>query len=153
MVIPLPSFRATAPGRRQGPGGTIAAARSGSAGSRWWGGRAAFLTVELVVAMAILMAALFPLSYAFLHERRLALACYYRAIATEIVDGELEVLRADPARAGADGSHPFAVRAESAANLPPGRFTLSRDGRRLRWEWRPDKRGRGGPVVREVTLP
>lgn len=118
-----------------------------------WNGSAAFLTAELVVAMAILMAALLPLSYAFFHERRLALACYYRAVAAEIVDGELELLRADPGRVAGDGSRPFAVRAESAANLPPGRFLLSRNGNRLRLEWLPNKRDKGGPVAREVNLP
>ena len=52
-----------------------------------------FLTVELVVAMAILLVAVFPLSYDFLRERQLSRACYYRAVAMEIVDGEMEVLQ------------------------------------------------------------
>jgi hypothetical protein len=112
-----------------------------------------FLTTELVVAMAILIVAMFPLSYDFLRERQLARACYYRAVAMEIVDGEMEVLRAGEWRTFGEGSRPYRVRAESARNLPPGRFELTREGKRLRLEWRPDKRGKGGRVSREVTLP
>ena len=112
-----------------------------------------FLTVELVVAMAILLVAVFPLSYDFLRERQLSRACYYRAVAMEIVDGEIEVLQAGEWRAFGEGSQPYSVRAESAANLPPGRFVLSREGNRLRLEWLPAKRGAGGRVSREVSLP
>ena len=112
-----------------------------------------FLTVELVVAMAILLVAVFPLSYDFLRERQLSRACYYRAVAMEIVDGEMEVLQGGEWRAFGEGSQPYSVRAESAANLPAGRFVLTRAGKRLRLEWLPAKRGTGSRVSREVTLP
>ncbi|HKS38144.1 MAG TPA: hypothetical protein VJW76_13185 [Verrucomicrobiae bacterium] len=111
------------------------------------------LTTELVVAMAILVLAMIPLSYAVLRERQLSRALYCRAIATEIVDGEMEVLRAGEWRVFREGSHPYSPRAESGTNLPPGRFTLTREARRLRLEWIPEKRGKGGRVAREVTLP
>jgi hypothetical protein len=112
-----------------------------------------FLTTELVVAMAILVLAMIPLSYAVLHERQLGRALYYRSVAMEIVDGEMELLRAGEWRAFGEGSRPYDVVAESARNLPAGRFLLTREGKRLRLEWLPDKRGRGGRVSREVTLP
>ncbi len=112
-----------------------------------------FLTTELVVAMAILIVAMFPLSYGFLRERQLARACYHRAVAMEIVDGEMEVLLAGDGRTFGEGSRSYPVRAESARNLPPGRFVLTREGKRLRLEWLPDKRGSGGRVSREATLP
>ncbi len=112
-----------------------------------------FLTTELVMAMAILVLAMIPLSYAVLHERKLGRALYYRAVAMEIVDGEMEVLRAGNWRRFAEGSHPYATRAESARNLPPGKFVLTREAKRLRLEWMPDKRGKGAPMAREVTLP
>jgi len=115
--------------------------------------RGGFLTTELVVSMAILLVALFPLSYAFLHERQLGRACYYRAVAMEIVDGEIEVLQAGPGQTISEGSHPYSTRAESAKNLPSGRFVVTREGKRLRLEWLPERRGKGGPVAREVTLP
>lgn len=112
-----------------------------------------FLTTEVVVAMGILLVALLPLSYAFVKERQLSRALYYRAVAMEIVDGELDVLRAGAGRVFADGSHAYIPRAEAAGNLPPGRFVLTREGKRLRLEWEPAKRGRGGHVAREVMLP
>ena len=115
--------------------------------------RCGFLTTELVVAMAILLVAVFPLSSAFLHERQLGRACYYRAVAMEIVDGEIEVLQTGAWQGISEGSHAYSTRAESAKNLPSGRFVLTRAGKRLRLEWRPDSRGQGGPVAREVTLP
>jgi hypothetical protein len=103
--------------------------------------------------MGILLVALLPLSYAFVKERQLSRALYYRAVAMEIVDGEVEVLRAGAGKGFADGSHAYSPRAESAGNLPPGRFMLTREGKRLRLEWEPAKRGRGGHVAREAMLP
>jgi hypothetical protein len=112
-----------------------------------------FLTAELVVAAAILVLAMLPLSYGIIRERTLTRACYYRAVAVEIVDGEMEVLRAGEWRVFGEGSHPYAVRAEAAKNLPPGRFNLTREGNRLRLEWVPEKRAKGGRVSREAILP
>ena len=112
-----------------------------------------FLTIELVVAMAILLVAMIPLSYAFFRERQLSRACYNRAVAMEIVDGELEVLQAGQWRAFSEGSQRYSTHAESATNLPSGRFILTRTGKQLRLEWLPDKRRQGGRVSREATLP
>jgi hypothetical protein len=64
--------------------------------------RSAALMTELVVAMAILMFALLPLAYSIVGEKRLARATYQRAVAMEIVDGELEVL-------AAGGWHAFSI--------------------------------------------
>ena len=52
------------------------------------------LMVELLVALAILTGVLLPLAYSFVSERRLARSAYQRAVAMEIVDGEMEVLLA-----------------------------------------------------------
>ena len=50
------------------------------------------LMVELLVALAIMAGVLLPLAYSFTSERRLARAYYNRAVAMEIVDGEMEAL-------------------------------------------------------------
>jgi hypothetical protein len=105
--------------------------------------------VELMVAMAILLLALVPVTYTFSQERQLALKYYQQAVAIEIVDGEMEVLRAGAWRSYRAGAQPYVVRAESAANLPPGEFVLTVDGNRLRLEWQPLGEGRGARVVRE----
>jgi hypothetical protein len=112
-----------------------------------------FLTTELIVAAAILVLAMLPLSYAIIRERTLARACYFHAVAMEIVDGEMEALRAGEWRTFAEGSHPYPVRAEAAKNLPRGQFNLTREAKRLRLEWIPEKRAKGGRVARDMILP
>lgn len=112
--------------------------------------RAALMT-EAVVALAILALATVPMTFEFAKENQAARALYYRAVATEIVDGELEVLAAGAWRAFPSGTHPYKVRAEAARNLPPGDFRLTVTEERLRLEWIPQMRGDGGPVAREVT--
>jgi hypothetical protein len=64
----------------------------------------------------------------------------------------MEILVAGEWRKYREGTQPLTVRAESARNLPPGRFLLSREEKRLRLEWRPDKLGQGGTVTREAVI-
>ena len=78
-------------------------------------------------------------------------AHYHRAVALELVDGEMEVLAAGEGERYPDGIHDYRVNADSVTNLPPGRFQLTRAGRHLRLEWIPKEKGR--KVLREVCLP
>ena len=109
--------------------------------------------IEFLVAMALVLGALLPLAYSLAKEKRLALAMYQRAVAMEIVDGELEVLAGGGSKAFTNGVFEIPVRAAAATNLPPGRFVLTRADRKLRLEWLPAVQQHGGRVVREVTLP
>lgn len=111
------------------------------------------LMTELLVAMALLAGALLPLAYSIASERRLARAAYQRAVAMEIVDGEMEALVAGAWRDQPTGTHPYAVNALAATNLPPGQFLLTLNGQQLRLEWKPEPKDHGGAVVREVVLP
>jgi len=110
------------------------------------------LMVELLVAMALLTGVLLPIAYSVASEKRLARATYQRAVAMEIVDGEIEALAAGEWRAVPAGTHEYSVRAGAATNLPPGRFLLSLESTKLRLEWRPTVRMHGGSVVREVMF-
>jgi hypothetical protein len=110
------------------------------------------LIVELLVAIALLVGALLPCAYSIASEKRLARAFYQRAVAMEIVDGEIEVLAAGEWRAFASGTNDYPVRAGAATNLPPGQFLLTLEGRKVRLEWRPAVKHHGGRVVREVTV-
>src|SRR5437879_12593540 len=74
--------------------------------------RAALLT-ELIVAMALLVAAVLPVAYSLVAEKRYARAAYQHAVAMELVDGEMEVLRAGEWRGYRPGTHDYAVRAAS----------------------------------------
>ena len=115
--------------------------------------RAAALTIELAVAMSILITALFPLAYSFAHERTLLRACYCQAVAMSILDGEMEILKAGEWRSFREGTQDYPVHADSAKNLPPGRFVLTRDTQLLRLEWLPARKHSGGKLSREVKLP
>jgi hypothetical protein len=117
------------------------------------GRKRASLMVELLAAMAILSGVLVPLAWSLGSERRLARALYQRAIAMEIVDGEMEVLLAGEWRAYGEGRHEYAVRALSVTNLPPGHFLLRIDSKVVRLEWQPGVKRHGGPVSREGRLP
>lgn len=111
------------------------------------------ISAELLVAVGILVVAIMPLSVSFYREANVARGLYYRALAMEIVDGEMEALVAGEWRAFSPGTKSYAVRAASATNLPPGQFQLTLTTDRIRLEWRPEAKGLGGAVVREVNLP
>ena len=111
-----------------------------------------FAMAELTLAMAIILIALLPLSFSVNHDARLFRATYQRAVAMEIVDGEMEILAAGEWRNFPEGAHPYTVQARAASNLPPGRFLVTRTGQHLRLEWSSAKKQGIGPVVREVTV-
>jgi hypothetical protein len=110
------------------------------------------LMTELAVAMAIMVIALLPLAFSINSDARLFRATYQRAVAMEIVDGEMEILVAGAWRAVPEGEHPYAVHANAAVNLPAGEFKLTRAGQHLRLEWSSARKLGIGPVMREVTV-
>ena len=115
--------------------------------------RTGALMIEFLVAMALVMGALLPLAYSFAKEKRLARSLYQRAVAMEIVDGQLEVLAAGGWKACTNGVSTIPVRAQAATNLPPGRLVVIRADKKLTVEWVPLTRQHGGTVVRTITLP
>jgi len=114
--------------------------------------RGALLT-EAAVAMGLLGLFLLPVAFAFVQESKLCRAYYFKAVAMEIVDGEMEALSAGEWKAFRAGRQPYPVPAAAATNLPPGEFTLTLEGTRARLEWRPRVRHAGSGVVREATMP
>ena len=110
------------------------------------------LLVEVAVGIAILIGVLLPLSLSMVKDQKLCRAYYYRAVAMEIVDGEMEILAAGEWRSFKSGSQTYPVQAGAAKNLPPGRFVLTREGRLIRLEWMPEKKRGIGPVWRECRI-
>ena len=110
------------------------------------------MMVDLIAAMAILAVAVLPLAFSFAKEFQLVRASYWRGLAMEIVDGEMEVLAAGEWRAFADGQSVYVVRTTAATNLPAGRFQLTKSNLHLRLEWTPEERKGVGAVVREVNV-
>lgn len=111
----------------------------------------AFLEVDLAVALAVLSIAILPLGFAFARERAALQADYSRAVADEIVDGEMEILAAGDWKNFPDGAETYTVHSRAAAELPRGHFELFKAGKHLRLEWLPDKH-KGGAIVRETTV-
>jgi len=110
-----------------------------------------FLMVDLIIGMAILTLAIVPLAFSFVHERQLLRAEYRRAVAVEIVDGEMEILAAGEWQNLPEGQQTHNVHAQAAAILPPGKFQLTKTGKHLRLEWKSDEPRGIGTVVREIT--
>ena len=103
------------------------------------------LTTELVIALAILGSTMIPLSFSFLREQKLLKNYYQRAVAMEIVDGEMEILQAGEWKTFSEGTQIYKTAAASAENLPEGKFTFTKQGDQLRLEWR----SKSVKVVRE----
>ena len=110
------------------------------------------LMTELLVAMALLAGALLPLAYSITSEKRLARATYQRAVAMEIVDGEMETLVAGEWRAFKPGAQEYPIHALAATNLPPGRFLLTLAPGKVRLQWQPEVKDHGGGVTREAVV-
>ena len=110
------------------------------------------LCAEMVISMGILAAVMFPLAYQLERDARLCKAYYQEAVALEIVDGEMEILAAGEWRAFPKGTQPYPVQAQSATNLPAGRFLLTVSDDKVRLEWKPAKAHGARPVAREITL-
>jgi hypothetical protein len=110
------------------------------------------LMIELLVAMAILVGVVIPLGWSIASERRLARALYQRAIAMEILDGEMEALVAGEWRAFEAGQHDYHVSAAAVTNLPPGKFVLTLNPGLVRLEWQPSVKHHGGALKREAQV-
>jgi len=108
--------------------------------------------LELIVAVGILAVLITAFAGVQWREGKLMRDYYYHAVAMQIVDGEMEALAAGEWKAHAEGSHAYEVRAESAKNLPPGRFVLTVGEKSVRLEWIPASVAAGFPVAREVGV-
>jgi len=115
-------------------------------------GQRGALSTELLIAIAILTIALLPLAYSFVTEKRLARSYYQRAVAMELVDGEMEILAAGEWRSFTPGVHVYSVRSLAVTNLPPGKFQLAIEKDKLRLEWQPSVKMHGGAVAREIKI-
>ena len=112
-----------------------------------------FLEVDLAIALVILAVAILPLGFGFVQEQKALRVDYCRAVANEIVDGEMEILAAGGWKNFPDGRQIYKVHSRAAANLPPGHFELTKTGSHLRLEWTSNAKKSVGVVVRDITVP
>jgi hypothetical protein len=115
--------------------------------------RRGILEIDLAMAMLILSVAILPLAFSFAKERDVLRVDYCRAVADEIVDGEMEILAAGDWKNLPNGSNVYKVHSSAAEKLPAGHFELTKNSHSLRLEWLPDKRRGIGVVAREMTVP
>ncbi len=110
------------------------------------------LIAEMIVAMGVLVIAMLPLAFSANSDARQLRTTYQKAIAREVLDGEIELLAAGEWQQVPEGTHDYAVHANAATNLPPGDFRISRTANVLRLEWRPANKMGIGTLAREVKL-
>ncbi len=109
------------------------------------------LSTELVVAIAILLVAVVPLAFSFVQEAHILRQSYQKAVALELVDGEMEILLAGEWRSFHEGTQDYPLHGDAARNLPPGKAVLTITGNHLRLEWLPEKGNLATHVLREGT--
>ena len=83
--------------------------------------------MDLIIGMAILVVAFMPLAFSFVHERQLLRAEYSRAVAVEIVDGEMEILAAGEWQNLPEGQQAYTVHAQAAGRLAARPFSIDED--------------------------
>lgn len=115
-------------------------------------GESATLVTELIIGIAILVIALLPLAYSFAQDEKMARHYYRRAVAMELMDGEMEILLAGEWHSYKEGTQPYTFHAASATNLPAAKTVLTINGKHLRLEWLPEKILSGGKVTREADV-
>jgi len=111
------------------------------------------LMIEMTAALGILILVVLPVTFSIFQEMRMCRINYYRAVAMEIVDGEMEALAAGEWHSFPEGTREYTVRAAAVSSLPPGRFLLTITGRRTRLEWQPRMPLPIPTVMREVLFP
>jgi hypothetical protein len=112
----------------------------------------AYLELDMLMAMMILLVAIVPLGFSFARERAVLRAEYFRSVTDELVDGEMEILAAGDWKNYPDGVQVYPVHANAAAHLPAGHFELTKNGNHLRLVWMPDRKEGIGAVAREITV-
>ena len=111
--------------------------------------RRAIALIELTVAIGLLAVVFTGFAAVYSTDVAMLKSQYFRAVAMEIVDGEMEALLAGEWQAYGEGVHDYPVRADAARNLPDGKLTLTVKGKHVRLEWTPARLRQGGRVVRE----
>jgi hypothetical protein len=110
------------------------------------------IMAELIVAIAVLVIAMLPLSFSALSNAHELRTTYQKVVTNEILDGEIEILAAGGWQQIAERTNTYQVHANAATNLPPGKFQISRTGNVLRLEWKATKKLGLGTLSREVKI-
>ena len=109
------------------------------------------LITDILVAMSILTLAIIPMAFSYMGEQRTTRQLYQRAVAMELLDGEMEVLAAGEWHSFKQGAQAYSFHGDAAKNLPPGSAQLTITGNHLRLELSPAKKSRKDIIIRDAT--
>lgn len=109
------------------------------------------LITDILVAISILTLTIIPMAFSYVDEQKSARQLYQKAVAMELLDGEMEILAAGEWRAFKQGAQPYPLKGQAVRNLPPGEAKLTINGNHLRLEWVPVKKLKENIIVREAT--
>lgn len=110
------------------------------------------LMTEILVALSIFTIAIMPLSVSYMNNQMTVRRLYHKAVAMEIIDGEMEILAAGEWHSFKEGAQPYPIDEKLNRNLPRGTATLTITGKQLRLEWMPEDRRKADIVIREATI-
>jgi len=94
------------------------------------------LMAELFAALAIFSLLVLTIAAPLSMDQSMVRQAMHRAIAMQIVDGEMEVLAAGAWRSYEEGERDFLVTCKAVESLPKGKFVLTVNGQKLRLQWR-----------------
>jgi hypothetical protein len=108
--------------------------------------------IEGMVGIAILVIAVFPLAMWSVLDAKALHKTYQRAVASEMVDGEMEILAAGGWRGVVEGTNEYHASGKAGANLPEGKFQVIRRGDHVWLEWKALRKSGIGAVAREAVI-
>ncbi len=112
----------------------------------------AFVQLDVMVAIVILMLVFIPLTVTSSSKLDLARRHHVEAVVLQLIDGEIDVLLAGEHEKYNFGEHRITPAGEAAEDLPKGDFILTLKKKQLSLVWIPVKQAKWGRIDREVNL-
>ena len=114
--------------------------------------RLAFVQLDVALAVSILLLVFIPFSVTSSSKLDLARRQHFKAVALQMIDGELDVLMAGERQKYIPGEHKITPPGEAVKTQPVGEFILTVQENPRTIAWVPEKEAKWGRVEREVTL-
>ena len=112
----------------------------------------AFIQLDIALAIVILGLIFIPLSVTSSAKLDLARRHHFKAVALNLIDGEIDVLLAGEIKKYKPGESLITPPGEAVGSLPKGEFILTLNDKIFKLEWVPEKSTKWGRVQREVNL-
>lgn len=110
------------------------------------------LLTEMIVAISVLVILTSVLVPKILSDKQALRDLYYRSVAMEILDGEMEILLSGEWQNYKEGITNFTPRANALKILPKGIWRISLSNQSIKLEWIPHYNKRKLYIAREVKF-